>query len=167
MIDDTLDLEVEELPRRPRRKLVTPVGIAAAAVAVAALGFLGGVQAQKSRGGSGTPAVARFGGTGGRVQQPQPGGAEATVGTVSDVDGSTLYVDGSDGTTVKVKLAKGGTVTRTATSQVKAIHPGDTVVVQGETASSGTVVASSIRATASNAGGGGFGGAPGAAPGGG
>ncbi len=40
---------------------------------------------------------------------------------------------------------------------MSAIHPGDTVIVQGETADSGTVVASTIRATASNAAGG-FGG---------
>src|SRR3954454_18241753 len=47
----------------------------------------------------------------------------------------------------------GGTVTRTAKAKASEIHPGDTVIVQGETASSGTVVASTIRATASNAGG--------------
>jgi hypothetical protein len=180
MTTDTIDLE-EELPRRQRRRLVTPVGIAAGVVAIAALGFLGGVQVQKSRGSS-TPAAGRLagglpgaagartggGGAGGGGQQ-----SGATAGQVSSVDGKTIYVDDSSGNTVKVKLGKGGKVTRTAVSGVSAIHPGDTVVVQGEAASSGTVVASSIRATASNADaglGGGFGGAaPGAtgAPGGG
>ena len=38
----------EELPRRPRRKLVTPLTATLAAVVIAALGFIGGVQVQKS-----------------------------------------------------------------------------------------------------------------------
>jgi hypothetical protein len=181
MTTDTIDLE-EELPRRERRRLVTPAGIAAGVVVIAALGFLGGVQVQKSRASS-TPAAGRGAGgfpgaTGARTGAGGAGGggqqqAGATAGQVSSVDGTAIYVDESTGNTVKVKLGKGGKVTRTAVSGVSAIHPGDTVIVQGETASSGTVVASSIRATASNADagfGGGFGGAaPGAtgAPGGG
>jgi hypothetical protein len=170
MTTDTIDLE-EELPRRERRRLVTPAGIAAGVVVIAALGFLGGVQVQKSRASS-TPAAGRGAGgfpgaTGARTGAGGAGGggqqqAGATAGQVSSVDGTTIYVDESTGNTVKVKLGKGGKVTRTAVSGVSAIHPGDTVVVEGEVASSGTVVASSIRATASNADagfGGGFGGA--------
>jgi hypothetical protein len=162
---DTIDLEAE-LPRRERRRLVTPVGIVAGVVAIAALGFFGGVQVQKSRGSS-TPTAARgfpgarTGATAGAGQQ-QTG---ATVGQVSSVDGKTLYVDDSTGNTLRIRLGKGGKVTRTAVSGVSAIHPGDTVIVQGETASSGTVVASSIRATASDADAGFGGGFSGAAPG--
>ncbi len=161
---------------------MTPAGVAAVAVAIAAAGFFGGVQVQKSRGDSGgsvrrdvrgsargrlRPARARgqagAGATPGAGGQGQAGGG-ATVGQVASIDGSTLYVDDSSGTTIKVRLAKGGSVTRTAKAKATAIHPGDTVIVQGETASSGTVVASTIRATASNAGAaalGGFGAAPG------
>jgi hypothetical protein len=181
----------EALPRRERRRLVTPAGVVAAAVAIAAAGFFGGVQVQKSRsdsgGGAGGFAGAQGaagrgqGGTGQAGATPGAGGANpgagggafagATVGEVASVAGSTLYVDDSSGTTIKVKLAKGGSVTRTAKAKATAIHPGDTVIVQGETASSGTVVASSIRATASNAGAAAFGGfrsgAPQGAPGGG
>ena len=47
MTMDTLELE-QELPRRERRKLVTPTAAVAGAVAIAALGFAGGVQVQKS-----------------------------------------------------------------------------------------------------------------------
>jgi hypothetical protein len=148
------------------------VGVVAGAGAIAALGFLGGVAVQKSRG-SETPPAGRLGGgfagaTGVRAGAGGPGAAGgsagagqqqagATIGDVSSVDGATLYVD-AGGNTLRIRLAKGGKVTRTAVFGVSAIHPGDTVVVQGETASSGTVVASSIRATASNADAG-FGGA--------
>ena len=51
-----------------------------------------------------------------------------------------------------------------AKAKATEIHPGDTVIVQGETAASGTVGASTIRATASNAGAAGFGGFGGGAP---
>jgi hypothetical protein len=194
MTTEMMDLE-EALPRRERRRLVTPVGVGAVAVALAAAGFFGGVQVQKSRGGTsaaaGTGAAAgRFAGAraggpgaaggatagaagagaaggagatgagaGGTARGGANGGAGgATVGDVSSVDGKTIYVDDSSGNTLRVRLAKGGTVTRTAKSTVTAIHPGDSVIVQGETTSSGTVVASAIRATASNAAGGALGG---------
>ena len=168
---------------------MTPAGVVAARVAIAALGFFGGVQVQKSRGDSGGARARRrspvraggFGPARARGRHgARPGGAGAaagrrrrraatraptpTVGEVASVDGSTLYVDDASGTTVKVKLAKGGEVTRTARPTASAIHPGDTVIVQGETASSGTVVASTIRATASNAGAAAFGGFGGGAP---
>ena len=199
MTTELIDLE-EELPRRERRRLVTPVGVGAVAVLIAAAGFFGGVHVQKSRGdtGGGAGAAGRFAGAraggfggagapggsapgaqagGGQAGGGQAGGGQAgggpaggaTIGQVSSVDGKTLYVADSSGTTLRVRLAKGGTVTRTAKADPTAIHPGDTVIVQGETASSGTVVASTIRATAKNAAGAGFGGfggfGGGAAPG--
>ncbi len=74
--------------------------------------------------------------------------ANATVGTVANVKGSTLYVTGTDGTTIKVRTNANSKVTRNADSSVGAVHPGDSVVVQGAKASSGTVTASSITATA-------------------
>lgn len=177
MTTDTIELE-EALPRRERRKLLTPVGVVAGAIAIAALGFLGGVEAQKSQGASGGATAGAFpggaggapsgaaGAGGGRQGQGQPDGngrqANATVGEVASVDGKAIYVDDSSGNTVRVRVADGGTVTRTAKAKLEAIHPGDTVIVQGETSSNGTVVATSIRATASNAAGalGGFGGGP-------
>jgi hypothetical protein len=67
-------------------------------------------------------------------------------------------------------------VTRTASSHVRSVHPGDTVTVVGTKARSGTITATQITATAKGASGfpGGFGGAgppsgagfPGAAAGG-
>ena len=137
MTTDTIDLE-EELPRRERRRLVTPVGIAAAAVVIAALGFLGGVQVQKSRGGphadrplrrrggfpgaGAAPALRARRRRGRRRRAAQQ--TDATVGEVSSVDGKTIYVDDATGNTVKVKLAKGGKVTRTAVTARERDPPG-------------------------------------------
>jgi hypothetical protein len=97
--------------------------------------------------------AARFGGAAPGAGQGQAGGgnssgANATVGTVANVKGSTLYVTGSDGTTVKVRTNGNSKVTRNADSSVGAVHPGDTVVVQGTKGSSGSVTATSITATA-------------------
>ena len=57
-----------------------------------------------------------------------------------------LYVKDSDGNTVKVKLKASSDVTRTASTDADAIHPGDAVVVQGRTAASGTVTATTVTA---------------------
>jgi hypothetical protein len=181
--DERLEAEPwgEQLPRRERRRLVTPITAALAAVAIAAAGFIVGVQVQKSQGSAGATA-GRVGGlpgaAGGRGAGGQAGQAsDATVGEVSSVDGKTFYVDDASGNTIRARAGKGAKVTRNAVSSIGAIHPGDTVIVQGATATSGTVVASTIGATAKNAGNGlglggatgGFGGAAGAAaaPGGG
>ena len=98
--------------------------------------------------------------------------------------GSTLYVKGSDGNTIRVKTTSHSKINRTATTSAGAIHPGDTVIVQGTKSNNGTITATQINATSSSAttglagmlgggGGGGFGGgqppagaAPQAAPGG-
>jgi hypothetical protein len=161
----------DELPRRPRRRLATPVTATLCAVLIAALGFIGGVQVQKAAGDSApaTPAraagrggFAGFGGGGGGGAGGGGGGAgvqggasDATVGSVANVAGKSIYVTDSSGTTVRVKTNKNSKVTRNAVSRVSAVHPGDTVIVQGTKASSGTVTATSIAATAKNATGGG------------
>jgi hypothetical protein len=147
----------EELPRRPRRRLVTPLSAVLAFALVAALGFIGGVQVQKSQGSAtaarGGFAGARAGFTGGGFGAgAQPAGDNgATQGTVKNVNGSSLYVTVQGGDTVRVKTTSATKVTRTASSEAKEIHPGDTVVIEGGASSSGTVKATSVTATASNA----------------
>ena len=139
----------EELPRRPRRKLVTPVTAALAAVLIAALGFIGGVKVQKSSADSGTGSgvLPRAGGG----FTPGGGSSDATVGTVANVNGKTLYVTDSSGATIRIKTTSDSKISRTAVAKVGAVHPGDTVVVQGAKSSSGTVTATSVTATAKNA----------------
>lgn len=164
----------ESLPRRPRRRLVTPVGIALIAVALAAAGFVGGVEVQKAQGGTGAGSQARTAFAGGAGAQGRSGGAPGgafggssggsggpTIGTVSSTKGRTLYVEDSNGTTVKVKLGGQAKITRSAKAKAGAIHPGDTVVIQGTKNSRGTVTAASVSATSSNARSSGTGGFPG------
>ena len=156
MTDTVLETEI---PARPRRRFVTPVTAGLLAVVLVALGFTGGVLVQKSAGGTSTPAAggARSNLPGGGPPGAQQGrgggqggaGAQATIGEVASKDGRTLYVKGSDGTTIKVRIGANAKVARTANTGAKAIHPGDTVVVQGTAGSNGTVKATSLTATAS------------------
>jgi hypothetical protein len=169
----------ESLPPRPRRRLLTPVTGALAALVLAGAGFIGGVQVQKGEQDSGSagggaragvpggfPGAAAQGqraqtrgGQGGQGRQA-PGGANAgggaapTTGEVTSKRGSTLYVEGTDGTTIKVRTDDDSKVTRTAATSARGVYPGDTVIVQGETAKSGTVTAAQIVATSSTASGG-------------
>jgi hypothetical protein len=170
-----------ELPRRSRRKLATPLTAALAAVLIAALGFIGGARVQKASGAA-TPAAGAgfnrppgggFGGGGGAGGGGGGGGggaagaaSDATVGSVANVDGKTLYVTDANGNTIRVKTTGSSKVTRTAVSKAADVHPGDTVIVQGSKSSSGTLTATSITATAKNATGGvaGLFGARGGAP---
>ena len=142
----------QELAPRPRGRLLRPLPLFLIALVVAAAGFLGGVLAQKGSeggaeaGGAGFPALgASAGGTG----LPSFGGSEATAsGTVTSVEGHTIYVKESDGTTVAVKVGDGATVTRDSNVAAKKIHPGDTVTVEGSKHGS-TVKAGSVAATES------------------
>jgi hypothetical protein len=140
-------------------RLGVPVAALLAVVLVAA-GFWGGAELQKSHSGTSTTSLAgvaaRFrsaagagatGATGSRL-----GGlfasTAAAAGTVSVVDGDTLYVQTSAGSVVKVTLTKSTTVTRNADATAADLRPGDTVTVQGATGDGGAVTATSVTATA-------------------
>ena len=166
--------------RGPARGIRLGVPVAALlAVLLVAAGFWGGALVEKRHGGSsssggragGSGFAARFraaaaaaatGATGatGAGDFPGFGGASsAAAGTISVVDGDTLYVLTTTGALVKVTLNPSTTVTRNAKSQALDLRPGDTVVVQGTAGANGDVAASSISATAPgvSSSGGGFG----------
>jgi hypothetical protein len=165
--DQTDNPEVEgegELPPRPRNRFLRPLPVTLIVVLIAAAGFLGGVLVQKGSGegssaagpaGAGLPAflAEKAGGGGGSEASSglgsalgAAGGGSAVSGTVSSVDGGTIYVKDSEGNTVAVKAEDGSTVSRDSDVGVRKIHPGDSVVVQGSKEGS-TVKASSISAT--------------------
>jgi Domain of unknown function (DUF5666) len=84
--------------------------------------------------------------------------AKATTGTVTDIEGHTLYVTSSSGSLVAVKLSSSTTVDRNASTTLAGLKPGDTVTVQGTKEKNGTVEATSISDTAKGVTSTGFGG---------
>jgi hypothetical protein len=150
----------EELPRRPRRRLVAgnPIVLALLGVLLIACGFIGGVLVEKgetsssSSTGSAASLVSRFRalrGAGAAGASASSGGASGgftrpTAGTIAYLAGSTLYVTNSEGNTIKVTTSPATSVTKTVKASVDGIHPGETVTITGETAKNGTVDAESI-----------------------
>lgn len=167
------DETTEQLPpRRRRRRWVTPVTGTLIAVLLCALGFIAGALVERGKASPGTSAgggaaragvAQRFGAGGGFARggvpgagaAAAPGGANATVGQVANLSGRTLYLTDTQGNTVKVRVPKGATVTKTSNAGIGAINPGDSLVVQGARAKNGTVTAASVRATAASVGAGG------------
>ena len=175
-VDDQEDWveEPDELPRRPRRKLLSPLPIALVVLLLLAAAFFGGVEIEKGQNSSsatsgGLPAGlaalrAAGGGGSGPSTSPDGGGLPGgggsipglsgglTSGQVSYVSGSSLYVTTGQGNTIKVQAGAGVKVTKTVTTQVHSIHPGDTVIVTGAQGKNGNVTASSISIGSSGSG---------------
>jgi len=170
-----------ELPRRPRRRLLTPIPLALLAVLLIACGFIGGVLVQKGQGGTASPSGGASGGfpslaalkgavpgagggtssAGGATANGGPsafpgirgtGSGGVTTGEVAYVRGNTLYVTDSQGNTVKVSAAAGSKVTKTVSTKASSIHPGATVVVLGSKAKNGSISASSISVSSAASG---------------
>jgi hypothetical protein len=161
---DEFETDVLPVRRRPRLPLVTTL---LAVAAIAAAGVIGGVEIQKhfgaapassAAGGAGFAGFARGGGApgggfggggfgGGGAGAPagaSAGGATSTTGLVTLIKGSTLYVTDFSGNTIKVQTTKGLKVTKTVTSSVKTVHPGDSVTVVATKQKNGSYVASSV-----------------------
>jgi hypothetical protein len=172
--------EPEELPRRPRRKLLSPVPAVLLVVLLVAMAFFAGVKVEKGQSsssrssgfpaglaalrgaGSGSSSSSRTTtgtttGAGGGFPSgggfPGAGGPSGglTTGEVSYVSGSTLYVNGGENT-VKVSAPAGTKVSKTVATSVHSIHPGDTVVVRGSKGADGNVTASSISISSTGSG---------------
>jgi hypothetical protein len=167
--DEGSEADEEWVSRSTRGiRLALPVAALLALVLLGA-GFWGGAALEKSHNGgsSGAGAAAGFAarfrsgrsgaatGTSGASGFSFPGGgfgsSSAASGTISVVDGDTIYVLTAAGALVKVTLTSSTTVTRNSTAKPVALRPGDAVVVQGTTSAAGNVAASSIAATAPGA----------------
>ncbi len=177
--DAWLEEDSEELPPRPRRRLLgaggNPLAVALLGVLLCACGFIGGVLVEKGQGSS-TPTGAGAAGASGFASRLRalaggtssdttgtsssgggasglPGGfARPTSGTVAYLAGSSLYVTNAEGNTVKVTTSAGTSVTKTVKAKLSAIHPGETVSVTGATGSNGAVSAESISVGSSGGG---------------
>jgi hypothetical protein len=170
----------DELPRRPRRRLLTPATVALMLVLFAACGFVGGVLVQKGQTSSAATVLSagagagRFGtgSTGSSGARGVAGGGfssrlgalfagaggaggagGATIGTVTNISGDKLYVTTAAGTMVEVVTTPESKVTKSESVGRRAVHPGDSVVVSGLAASNGTVTASSVTDSGSAASG--------------
>jgi hypothetical protein len=161
--------EPEELPRRPRRHVLSPVPLALLGVLLIAAGFVGGVLVEKGQGSSSSSSgsaaglasrlAALRGGSAGSgsgttpgAPSSNPGFSRPTAGTVAYLSGGTLYVTDSEGNTVKVNTSAGTSVTKTVKSTVSAIHPGETVTVTGASRAGGAVSAELISVGSSGGG---------------
>lgn len=138
-------------------------------LAVLMVGFAGGALANQKFGTSnsspsfnGFPAgftppglSSTSGGAGAAAGFPGAGGGFGglTVGTVKLVDGTNVYVATNDGATVKVKVPTSATVIAQKPIELTDLSAGTTVMVRGETASDGTVTATSVSETSLPAGG--------------
>jgi len=168
------DLAAELAAAAPRRwwnKATIYLGAAALLVG----GFVAGAQVQQKYGEPSTPAVgARQGGNanannaggfpgyfGGQAQsgggQVQSGGAQSgagstataapTTGKVKLVDGTTVYIETSNGDVVTVRTNGQTKVQAATSSSLKNLAVGDSVTVQGQSSSDGTVTASTVTET--------------------
>ena len=173
--DDDVDAEPLTLPAKRRLPMLTAVLAVALLIAGA---FIVGAEVQKHWGASSSGSstggassfASRFGGAGRTGTTTGSAGARAgafgalagggaTIGTVSVIKGTTLYVTDTSGNTVKVVVPVGTSVSKTVTTNVKGIRPGQTVVVRGTTGKNGNVTAQSITLGTGGVGGlfGGFG----------
>jgi hypothetical protein len=159
--------EPDELPPRPRARFLTPLTVVLMLVLFAACGFIGGVLVQKNQNGSSTTTLgaavaSRFGagasgasgasgatGAGGfsRFASLFGGGAAGggdAIGTVTDINGNKLYVTTAAGTMTEVITTPESKFKKSESVGLKAIQPGDSVVVSGVTGPSGALTASTV-----------------------
>ena len=116
-----------------------------------------GAAAAGSRAGAGSTASAGgrtggFGGGFGRALGGGAGGANASFGTVSSINGNTIYLTDVTGNTVKVRLTSATKVTKSVSVAKKSVRPGDTVVVSGLKGSHGTITAATVADSGARSG---------------
>ncbi len=137
------------------------------AIALLVGGFAGGLQAQKQWGtadtATGANRAAGFGGGQNRAGYGAAGGvpnfggqapdgatasaaAAATTGKVKLVNGTTIYVETADGSVVTVKTDGKTAVSTAQTGKLSDVKAGQSVTVQGSSATDGTVTATSVTA---------------------
>ena len=159
-----------ELAAPPRRPLPW-VTLALAACVIAAGGFAAGALVEKGHGhgtqnaagGGGfrsgsSGAGGRFGGNGGTGSTAGPGGGPGggiTFGTITSVNGGTIYLTDPQGGTVKVTTDSSTHVTESKQGAVGDLKPGQSVTVRGQRGSNGDIAATTVT---EGAPGGGFGG---------
>jgi hypothetical protein len=123
---------------------LTPGSTALLAVALGFVGFYAGVREEKaSATGSGSTRASPSRSPGaGAATTGSAGGV--TAGTVTRVDGDTVYIKDPSGDTVQVKLLSTTAISKSLGVSGHSIRPGDTVAIQGAQVSDGTIKSSSM-----------------------
>jgi hypothetical protein len=138
---------------RRRLRIPFPVNrtiIVLTSVAMVVAGFIGGLLVEQNWGGG-------SGGTGGNdFANTFPGGLPSgnpfanstaptgTTGTVTKIDGSTIYITTTDGRVVTVKTDGSTAVQSQSAGTVKGLEAGQTITVTGNTGTDGSVTATRI-----------------------
>ena len=146
-------------------KVITPLTRVLLAVVVAAVGFIAGALVERNQQPAASTATTtgaaafRAGGASGQNNAGGGGGGGAgggaTIGTITLIDGTNVYVTTAQGDVVKVITNPQTTISVSKNGTVTDLDPSKTVVVQGTTNSDGTVTASQISQGGFGAGAGG------------
>jgi hypothetical protein len=162
---DERDMDAS-LPGRPRRQFFNRWTAALFALLLGGVGFYVGIRVEKTQlsnssassrlaaaeagttgatGRSGTGAgTGRAGGGAGGFAGAFGGGGSASIGTVANVDGNTIYVTETSGNTIKVKLTGSTKITKSQSVGKNKINPGDSVVIAGVKGSNGSISAATV-----------------------
>ncbi len=150
--------EAPTKPGRRRRQFFNRKSAALAAAITCAAGFYAGVSVEKgqlSTAATTTTASAASNATGAGPRAgfggAARGGGNASIGTVSSVNGKTIYLTDTSGNTVKVTLSSATKITKSESVSKASVRPGDTVVIQGLKASNGTLTATSVSDSGASA----------------
>lgn len=122
------------LPGRGRSPLRSPLVLAAAALALLALGFLGGVLAERAARQGSSPATDRFPAFAGRSASFGGGfaaGGGLVSGEIAFVSGTKLTVTTAAGGSVEVEAPAWATVTKSVPGRASELRPGERVLVRG------------------------------------
>jgi hypothetical protein len=144
-------------PGGTRRRFFNRKTAVLGAVVACAAGFLAGIEIEKSQvSDTASAATVPAGNAGSAATGSRPGfglsgggaggggGGAASFGTVSSVNGNTIYVMQASGNTVKVTLSSATKITKSQSASKSSLHPGDALVIQGATGKNGTLAATSV-----------------------
>ena len=135
--DDLDDLLEAAAPRR-RSKLT----IALVAALIFVIGFFAGSVSEKL---SDSISEAQLDTVGDVEETPAADAGPIVTGHVFMLDDGLVYVERSDGSTVKVHVSDGTLIGLSQPGHLTDLAPGDAVIVHGETAEDGSIEASRIQ----------------------
>ncbi|MGO9888564.1 MAG: hypothetical protein ACLP0L_11740 [Solirubrobacteraceae bacterium] len=145
-----------------RRRWLTPTSVALLAIALGFAGFYAGVREEKTQatGSASASSISRTAAarsnssrtSAGTGAAPALGAAASgiTAGTVTRVDGDTVYVKETSGATVQVKLVSSTAIKKTQGVNSRSVRPGDSVTIQGTQGSGGTITSTSVSDSGNN-----------------